>query len=170
MHMAEQNFGAGTLIDVLDPAAEPVDRDAAGRLAQRLRAMSEHAELLVRTRSGQLEPLPRGFVALVASMLEEAAAGHTVALVSEAEEVSTSVAAAFLGVSRPHVVKLIDSGLLPARMAGTHRRVRMSDLLAYKRTLARHAALDELVEESQKLGLYDAPRTPFVRSSDPNRT
>lgn len=155
--MAEQNFGAGTLIDVLDPAADPVDPDAARGLAQRLREMSEHAELLVRTRAGGLEPLPRGFAALIASMLEEAAAGHTVALVSEAEEVSTSVAAAFLGVSRPHVVKLIDSGLLPGRMAGTHRRVRMTDLLAYKQVQARHAALDELIAETEKLGLYDPP-------------
>lgn len=168
--MAEQNFGAGTLIDVLDPAAEPVDPDAARGLAQRLREMSEHAELLVRTRAGGLEPLPRGFVALIASMLEEAAAGHTVALVSEAEEVSTSVAATFLGVSRPHVVKLIDSGLLPARMAGTHRRVRMADLLAYKQTLARHAALDEIAAESQEMGLYDAPPGPFVRLRDLDRT
>ncbi|HLM67329.1 MAG TPA: helix-turn-helix domain-containing protein [Longimicrobium sp.] len=162
--MAGQNFGAGTLIDVLDPAAEPVDREAARALAQRLREMSDHAELLIRTRSGGLEPLPRGFAALIASMLEEAAAGHTVALVSEAEEVSTSVAAEFLGVSRPHVVKLIDSGLLPGRMAGTHRRVRMTDLLAYKRSLARrHAALDELAAEAQEMGLYDAPPTHFVR-------
>lgn len=161
--MAEQSFGAGTLIDVLDPAAEPVDREAARRVAQWLRETSGRAELLVRTRAGQLEPLPRGFAALVASMLEEAAEGHTVTLVSDAQEVSTSVAAELLGVSRPHVVKLIDSGLLPGRMAGTHRRVRMTDLLAYKRTRARHAALDEIAAESQAMGLYDAPPAPFVR-------
>lgn len=162
--MAEQSFGAGTLVDVLDPAAEPVDREAARRVAQWLREMNDRAELLVRTRSGQLEPLPRGFAALVASMLEEAAEGHTVALVSEAEEVSTSTAAEFLGVSRPHVVKLIDSGILPGRMAGTHRRVRMTDLVAYKRTVERrHAFLDELAAESQEMGLYDAPPTRFVR-------
>lgn len=164
MRMAGQHPGAGTLIDVLDPAAEPVDREAARRVAQRLREMNGRAELLLRTPSGQLEPLPRGFAALVASMLEEAAEGHTVALLSEAEEVTTSAAAALLGVSRPHVVKLIDSGRLPCRMAGSHRRVRMTDLAAYRQTVQRrHAALDELVEESQRLGLYDGPPARFVR-------
>jgi excisionase family DNA binding protein len=162
--MADQGFGAGTLVDVMDPAAEPVDREAARRIARWLREMSDRAEVLVRTRSGALEPLPRGFATLVASMLEEAAEGHTVALVSEAEEVSTSTAAEFLGVSRPHVVKLIDSGFLPGRMAGTHRRVRMTDLAAYKRSVdRRHAFLDELAAESQELGLYDVPPTRFVR-------
>lgn len=162
--MADQHFGAGTLVDVLDPAAESVDREAARLIARWLRENADRAELLVHARSGELEPLPRGFVAFVASMLEQAADGHTLALVSEAEEVSTSAAAEFLGVSRPHVVKLIDSGVLPGRMAGTHRRVRMTDLMAYKRTSDRRRAfLDELAAESQEQGLYDDPPTRFVR-------
>lgn len=74
---------------------------------------------------------------------------------SEAEEVSTSVAAAILGVSRPHVVKLMDSGILPCRMAGTHRSIRLTDLLAYKRSVERrHAFLDDLAAEAQEQGLY----------------
>jgi excisionase family DNA binding protein len=162
--MTDQSFGAGTLVDALDPAAEKVDREAAGRIAQQLRRNTDDAELFVRTRSGNVEALPHGFSQLVASMLEEVAQGHTVALVSEAEEVSTSAAAEFLGVSRPHVVKLIDSGLLPCRMAGSHRRVRMTDLMAYKRTVDRRLAfLDALAAEAQDMGLYDAPPARFVR-------
>lgn len=162
--MVDQGFSPGTLVDALDPAAEQVDREAAGRIAQQLRRTSGETELLIRTSSGDVELLPNGFSKLVASMLEEVAQGHTVALVSEAEEVSTSAAAEFLGVSRPHVVKLIDSGILPGRMAGTHRRVRMTDLVAYKRTVdRRHAFLDELAAESQEMGLYDDPPTKFLR-------
>jgi excisionase family DNA binding protein len=164
MSMADQSFGAGTLLDALDPAAERVDREAARNAAERLRRTSDQAELVVRTRSGETVTLPHGFAQLVASMLEEVAEGHTVALVSEAEEVSTSAAAEFLGVSRPHVVKLIDSGLLPCRMAGSHRRVRMTDLAAYKRSVERRRALlDEIAAEAQELGLYDDPPTRFVR-------
>ncbi|WP_420124878.1 helix-turn-helix domain-containing protein [Longimicrobium sp.] len=120
---------------------------------------------MVRSRSGEMEHLPHGVARLMASMLEEMAEGHTVALVSEAEEVSTSVAAAFLGVSRPHVVKLIETGLLPRRMAGSHRRVRLADLAAYKRNIVdrRRAFLDEIAGEAQEAGLYDEPSTEFVR-------
>lgn len=151
------NTGAGTLVDALDPAVENVDREAARRLAHRLRQVGGDAELIVRTRSGHMEALPHSFSPIVASLLEEVADGHTVALVSEAEEISTSAAAEFLGVSRPHVVKLIDSGLLPCRMAGSHRRLRMTDLAAYKRSVERrHAFLDELAAEAQEMGLYDS--------------
>lgn len=153
--MLNQPATTGTLVDALDPDAAEVDRDAARRVARRLRE-TDGADLMVRSRSGELEHLPHGVARLMASMLEEVAEGHTVALVSEAEEVSTSVAAAFLGVSRPHVVKLIETGLLPRRMAGSHRRVRLTDLVAYKRSVdRRHAFLDELAAESQEMGLYE---------------
>jgi excisionase family DNA binding protein len=162
--MVDQSFGPGTLVDTLDPAAGRVDREAAARIAQRLRQSAPDAELVVRLRTGEVDQLPSGFAEFIASVLEEVAQGHTVALVIEAEEVSTSAAAEFLGVSRPHVVKLIDTGALPARMAGTHRRVRMTDLAAYKRTVDRRRAfLDELAAEAQEAGLYDDPSIPFTR-------
>ena len=162
--MVDQGFSPGTLVDALDPAAEQVDREAAGRIAQQLRRTAGETELLIRTSSGDVELLPNGFSKLVASMLEEVAQGHTVALVSEAEEVSTSAAAELLGVSRPHVVKLIDSGILPGRMAGTHRRVRITDLVAYKRAVdRRHAFLDELIAETEEMGLYDSPPAHLER-------
>lgn len=156
--MVDQSFGTATLVDALAATADDVDREAARDAAQRLRRTSDHAELVVRTQSGDIVALPHGFAQLVASMLEEVADGHSVALLSEAEEVSTSAAAELLGVSRPHVVKLIDAGILPGRMAGSHRRVRMTDLLEYKHTVdRRHAFLDELAAESQEMGLYDPP-------------
>jgi excisionase family DNA binding protein len=162
--MPDQNTVPGTLVDVLDPEAEHVDRDAARSAARQLRHASGNARLVVRTASGDSEPLPRAVADMVASLLEEVAQGNTVAVVSEAAEVGTSAAAAFLGVSRPHVVKLIDAGLLPRRMAGSHRRVRMTDLVAYKRMVdQRHAFLDELAEESQQQALYDDPPTRFAR-------
>lgn len=162
--MSDQNTAPGTLVDALDPAAEKVDLDAARSAAQQLRRASEHPELVVRTASGDSEPLPRAVADVVASLLEEVAQGNTVAVVSETAEVGTSTAAAFLGVSRPHVVKLIDSGILPRRMAGSHRRVRMTDLVAYKRLVdRRHAFLDAIADESQRDGLYDDPPTRFSR-------
>lgn len=161
--MTRQPASPGTLVDALDPDAADVDRDAARRVARRLRE-TDGAELMVRTGSGELEHLPHGVARLTASMLEEVAEGHTVALVSEAEEVSTSVAAAFLGVSRPHVVKLIEAGLLPRRMAGSHRRVRVADLAVYKRSVERRRAfLDEIAAEAQEQGLYEDPPVRFAR-------
>jgi excisionase family DNA binding protein len=46
------------------------------------------------------------------------------------ELMSTGQAAALLGTSRQHVVDLCTSGRLRFQMAGTHRRVRRSDVMA----------------------------------------
>jgi excisionase family DNA binding protein len=78
-----------------------------------------------------------------------------VTLVPQKHELSTQEAAAFLNVSRPFVVKQIESGRLACRKVGRHRRVLFEDLLAYQQTL-RHeteAALQALADQGQELGI-----------------
>ena len=76
-------------------------------------------------------------------------------LVPSNQEFSTVEAAHFLNVSRPFVIKEIESGKLPHRMVGTHRRVAFEDLIAYARKMRerQEAALERLVENSRELGL-----------------
>lgn len=63
--------------------------------------------------------------------------------------VSTQQAAAFLGVSRMTVVRLIDRGELAADGGGVHRRITASELARYRAvsTRRRRAALHDLAQE-----------------------
>jgi len=53
------------------------------------------------------------------------------------DELTTTVAAELIGVSRPTLMKMVRDGVLPSRQAGTHTRLRTADVLALRRTRAR---------------------------------
>ena len=99
--------------------------------------------------------LPAAATKLLAEMLTEMAQGNAVSLIRHHTELTTQEAADHLNVSRPFLVGLLEKGEIPHRKVGRHRRVLFDDLRAYKqrREFARHAALDELASEAQKLKL-----------------
>lgn len=70
---------------------------------------------------------------------------------------TTQEAADFLEVSRPTLVKLLESGAIPFEKPNRHRRVRLQDLLEFqtRRRMERRAALNQLTEEASELGLYE---------------
>ena len=92
---------------------------------------------------------------LLQMILEELALGHAVALAPLEREVSTQTAADVLNVSRPYLIKLLESGKMPFKKTGTHRRIRLSDVLEYKARMDADAdaAFDELVQQAQELGM-----------------
>ena len=56
-------------------------------------------------------------------------------------------------VSRPHLVKLLDDGTIDHYKVGTHRRVRIENVLDYRdrRASVRRKKLDELTRLSEEL-------------------
>ena len=60
-----------------------------------------------------------------------------------------------LSISRPSLIQLLDEGKVEYRKIGTHRRVRLESLIAYKRRVhaERLAALSELAAYDQEIGI-----------------
>jgi excisionase family DNA binding protein len=105
---------------------------------------------------GQKEiDLPLAAVRLLQSLLDEMSEGRSVALVSTPLEVTLPRAADLLNVSIPYLIQLVDEGQLSSRLVGASRRVRLGDLLEFKRRddAHREQILDELTAEAQALNL-----------------
>jgi excisionase family DNA binding protein len=99
--------------------------------------------------------IPKKAFVLLYEILENMAEGNTVTIIPTSSQLSTQQAADMLNVSRPHIVSLLEKGEIPFNKAGTHRRIELSDLLAYKKTLKqkRSKNLAFLAKQAQELNL-----------------
>ena len=106
--------------------------------------------------SGETVRLPRSVHDVLLRVVRELAEGNAVTVVPVHAELTTQQAADLLTISRPYLIGLLDQGVLPyARTAGNHRRLRLADVLTYKRArdIERRAALDEMSAEAERLSL-----------------
>ena len=102
-----------------------------------------------------LADLPPGISALLREVLAEMEQGHAVQVLPVGAELTTQQAADILGVSRPTMAQLLDKGRIPSWKVGTHRRVRLEEVVTFSKTQAGVSAraLQELADLDQEMGL-----------------
>lgn len=107
--------------------------------------------------STQSVELPQSISLLLHELLTTLAEGHGIVVMPENTDLTTAQAADILNVSRPFLVGLLESGEIPFHKVGTHRRVNLEDVLAYKDQYLQKSRerMDELSALSQDDGLYD---------------
>ncbi|MDT9409670.1 helix-turn-helix domain-containing protein [Corynebacterium rouxii] len=101
--------------------------------------------------------LPRDVAIVLREVLANSSAGRSVGVIPMHAELTTQQAADLLNVSRPHIVKLMDEGVLPGHKVGTHRRIYAADVHRYQheRDIERRQAADDLALITDELGLYE---------------
>lgn len=77
---------------------------------------------------GQEVQLGESLSHLIAHVIEGAANRGTITVRTMPEEVSTTVAAQELGISRPTLMKLVRAGEIPSHTVGSHTRLRYVDV------------------------------------------
>jgi excisionase family DNA binding protein len=83
--------------------------------------------------------------------------GKSVSIFQRDAAMTTVEAANLLGVSRQHLIKLLERGAIPYSKVGTHRRILVREVLAFKskRDANRRKALDDLARAETDEGIYD---------------
>jgi excisionase family DNA binding protein len=99
--------------------------------------------------------LPRKAISLLSTIISNMAAGKSMAIILSDSTIGTQQAANYLEVSRPYVVRLLEKGEIPFSKAGTHRRIKVSDLVAYQKKMkvTRRKQLNFLAQQAQDLSL-----------------
>lgn len=120
-------------------------------------ADDERINLKIISENGDQEEiiLPGQAMNMLLKVLTEMAQGNAISVVPVHAELTTQEAANFLNVSRPFLIKLIESQKIKCRRVGTHRRVRLSDLIKFKQEegVRQDDAMDKLVQQAQDLNL-----------------
>jgi len=163
--MSTATGGAGAHTYIVQPEALAEVIDLVEALESRGVRIAPNPPALV-GRDGQRIELPEPIFDALRQVATALSHGQAVTVAPQNTMLTTQEAADFLGISRPTLVRLLSDGEVPYEMRGRHRRVLLTDLLDYQQhaRIDRAAALDDMAEQGQEAGLYDATAGPPPRT------
>ena len=133
-----------------DKTVLPPPLGADSQLHKLIAVLASGAELSLTAEDGQEFALTSELRTVLTHAANALSEGQAVTLEPRRTRLSTQEAAELLGVSRPTVVKLLESGAIAFTKPGRHRRVQLEDLLHYQRQLreSRRIELDAMSNEA----------------------
>lgn len=131
-----------------------------------LRVLADQPALV--GREGFRFDLPDAIFHLLLHTAQAMRRGQTVLLMPQDEPFTTQAAADYLGVSRPHLIELLERKEIPFYFVGSHRRIVFADIQAYarRRDAARRESLEGLFDRIAEKGLYESGLDGCEESDD----
>ena len=151
-------------METLDPIKKPTkeeQRSAIQSYATLTAALShitsEETEIEIEETQDKIK-IPFRALKLLGDILKAMSEGKPISIVPVATEVTTQKAAEILGCSRPHLVKLLEEGIIPFTKVGKHRRIMFDDMVQYKQKMKEEQKklLIEIMNTHEETGLYDS--------------
>lgn len=151
-------------METLDPIKKPTkeeQRSAIQSYATLTAALShitsEETEIEIEETQDKIK-IPFRALKLLGDILKAMSEGKPISIVPVATEVTTQKAAEILGCSRPHLVKLLEEGIIPFTKVGKHRRIMFDDMVQYKQKMKEEQKklLIEIMNTDEETGLYDS--------------
>lgn len=107
--------------------------------------------------AGDRVQIPAEISALLRNVVAAMSRGEAVSVEPFGLRLSTQEAANLLNISRPTLIRLLERGSIPFEKIGKHRRVLLTDVVAYQK-----ARFDEIQESLAFIGspIFDTPTTP----------
>ncbi len=112
---------------------------------------------VLRSPDGRETMIPEEVYNALRDVVEALRRGQAITVAPHDTVLTTQEAADLLGISRPTFVKILERGEVRYTKPGRHRRVLLTDVLAYQQRSREETrrGLDELVDISEQAGLYD---------------
>jgi len=134
-----------------------IAKTSVDKLRKASQKLSQHGKSVEITLQDSHESLrlPGKALGLLSTIISNMAAGKSMAIILSDATIGTQEAANYLEVSRPYVVRLLEKGEIPFSKVGTHRRIKISDLVAYQKKIKaiRRKQLNFLARQAQELNL-----------------
>lgn len=108
---------------------------------------------------GERVEVPEDVHHILRQVVDALASGLAVTVAPQSTTLTTQQAAELVGVTRPTLIKILDRNGMPFQRVGTHRRLLLHDVLAYRqrRRAAQYAAL-----QATAVDLHDEAELPTV--------
>jgi len=127
--------------------------------------IEQTGQMVLMSASGEQFELPSQLFDVLRFVGTTLASGSGVTVVPCGTRLTTQDAADFLGISRPTLVKILESGALPFEKVGRHRRVLLDDLVDYqeRERARRRTVLAQAARNNQESGMLELTVMPEDR-------